>query len=251
MSLTILALETSTSLLGVSIVTAGKVLYEVSLEKPRAHSSMLLPMCIDAMDAAGVSSDDITCIAVSGGPGSFTGLRIGASTAQGLAYSWGVPVVMVPSFYVYLYQAKHLPNVVIASGKAKAQAVFGFYQKTTGENGDDFWGQCGFIQAIPAGAYDAAQFLSEVQGICEHPIVVTGDGAGALMEIAKSEQNGLKLFTRLTLLDDYRSRPKAGVLGLIGSNMYGRGVFVPAEKAIPDYVRKSQAEARKRTVETI
>ncbi len=251
MSSTVLALETSTSLLGVSIISRGKVLYEVSLEKPKAHSSMLLPTCMDAIDVTGIGPGDINCIAVSGGPGSFTGLRIGAATAQGLAYSWDIPVVMVPSFYVYLYQARHAANVVIASGKAKAQAVFGFYQNKPGAKNDDFWGYCGFTEAVPAGPYDAASFLGDLRGICKDPIFVTGDGAEALIKVAKSEQSLDDLSARLALLDYYWIHPKAGVLGLIGDHMYQRGFFASAQEAIPDYVRKSQAEARKRMGETI
>ncbi len=235
----ILAIETSTALLGVAVVSQERVLCEFSLEKPRAHSSYLLPISLDVMGKAGVTPDDISCIATSGGPGSFTGLRIGAATAQGLAYSWDKPVVMVPAFHVYLYQAHLSPNVAVASGKAKAQAVSGFYVKASASSPEDSWPMWGFREAVPAGPRDVHRFLELVKETGEDPVYVTGDGWSTLME------SPLRGDLRLLPLDRYWRLPRPGVLGLIGARMFAEGLSVAPQRALPEYVRKSQAEARR------
>ena len=73
----LLAVETSTDLLGVSVVNSKGVLSEVTTSRPRVHSAMLLPLSVEALKMADLSIEDIDCFAVSHGPGSFTGLRIG------------------------------------------------------------------------------------------------------------------------------------------------------------------------------
>ncbi|MGI6643968.1 MAG: tRNA (adenosine(37)-N6)-threonylcarbamoyltransferase complex dimerization subunit type 1 TsaB [Bacillota bacterium] len=235
----VLAIEASTALLGVALVSRERVLCEVSLEKPRAHSSYLLPICMDVMDKVGVTKDDISCIATSGGPGSFTGLRIGAATAQGLGYSWDKPVVMVPAFQVYLYGAHLLPNVAVASGKASAQAVSGFYVRASEGPLEDQWPTWGFREAVPVRPRDVRQFLELLKETGENPVYVTGDGSSTLMQCP--EREGLTL----RLLDPYWGLPRPGVLGLIGARMFEAGLSVTPQRALPDYMRLSQAEVRR------
>ena len=130
----ILAIETSTSVVGVAVARGSRILFDNWLIEPMGHSSLLLPMCSEALDKAEMSPDDLDAIAVSVGPGSFTGLRIGCATAQGLAHSWRLPVIPVPTFDVLLDQVSRihndgspLPPVAIVQGKARAQTVTALY----------------------------------------------------------------------------------------------------------------------------
>ncbi len=245
MSSRILSIETSTTLLGVAVICDERIVFETSFLRPRIHSAMLLPFCLDALDKSGIAGQDISCIAVSLGPGSFTGLRIGAATAQGLAYSWDKPVVMVPSFSVYLYQAKNVPHVAIASGTAKAQAVSAFFEKREvcqkssgvprGVHGD-FWERYGFRELIPMGPRDPASFRDDLLKSRIEPIYVTGDGAPQLV----GNEGG-----PFVLMDLFWRLPRPGVLGIIGAEMFRGGLAVEPERALPEYVRESQAEVKR------
>ena len=66
----ILAIETSTELLGVSVADDTGILSELTVVQARIHSEMLLPLCIQALEAAGLTPESVGCFAVSSGPGS-------------------------------------------------------------------------------------------------------------------------------------------------------------------------------------
>ena len=91
----VLGIETSTTQGGVAIIDADRVLCESVLNVEVTHSERLLPAIDRALGEARVSLEALGGIAVSIGPGSFTGLRIGLSTAKGLAYATGLSLVGV------------------------------------------------------------------------------------------------------------------------------------------------------------
>ena len=93
----VLGIESSTTQGGVAIVGEDRVLCETILNVEVTHSERLLPAVDRALGEARISLEALGGIAVSIGPGSFTGLRIGLSTAKGLAYATGLPLVGVPT----------------------------------------------------------------------------------------------------------------------------------------------------------
>jgi tRNA threonylcarbamoyladenosine biosynthesis protein TsaB len=96
--MTILGLETSTAVCSVGLFRDGENNVERSLRESHIHSEKLLTLVQDVMAAAGISLKHLDAIAVSIGPGSFTGLRIGLSTAKGLSYALDKPIIAVPTF---------------------------------------------------------------------------------------------------------------------------------------------------------
>ena len=93
----VLGIETSSRHGGVAIIGEDRVLCEAVLSVEVTHSERLLPAVDRALDEARITLEGLGGIAVSIGPGSFTGLRIGLSTAKGLAYATGLPLVGVPT----------------------------------------------------------------------------------------------------------------------------------------------------------
>ncbi|OZG70605.1 tRNA (adenosine(37)-N6)-threonylcarbamoyltransferase complex dimerization subunit type 1 TsaB [Hahella sp. CCB-MM4] len=90
----ILALDTSTDACSVAVVTESRTVERYTLE-PRSHARLGLPMVDEVLTEAGITLSDVDAIAFGRGPGSFTGLRIAAGLAQGLAFSRQLPVVPV------------------------------------------------------------------------------------------------------------------------------------------------------------
>ena len=93
----LLALETSTETCSVALLRDESVVSEMSLNRDRAHAESLVPMIEDVLRFGGLAPADLDAVAVSSGPGSYTGLRIGASTAKGLASALDLTLVAVPS----------------------------------------------------------------------------------------------------------------------------------------------------------
>jgi tRNA threonylcarbamoyladenosine biosynthesis protein TsaB len=103
--MTVLGIETSTIVCAVAVVNEDTVLGEASRVQRNAHAESLIDLLDEALRHAGVSADDLDGIAVSIGPGSFTGLRIGLSVGKGLAYALGKPLVAVPTLHALAEKA--------------------------------------------------------------------------------------------------------------------------------------------------
>ncbi len=95
----ILNLETSTSVCSVSVAGDGKTVSLREQTDAKSHASQLVPFITETLEESGITTKDLSAIAVSKGPGSYTGLRIGVSTAKGLAYALKVPLIAVDTLY--------------------------------------------------------------------------------------------------------------------------------------------------------
>jgi len=95
----ILSLETSTKTCSVALHQEGKLISEQNLHLENSHSSVISPMIQQTLENVGIAMSHVDAIAVSQGPGSYTGLRIGVSTAKGIAYALGIPLIGVSSLH--------------------------------------------------------------------------------------------------------------------------------------------------------
>lgn len=103
----ILSLETSTSSCSTALHIDGRLLAERELVKPYSAGSRLSVMMQEVMATSGVEASDIEAVAVSSGPGSYTGLRIGVATAKGFCFSWNIPLIGINSLLLLAAQACH------------------------------------------------------------------------------------------------------------------------------------------------
>lgn len=247
----VLAIETSTNLLGVAVAAQDKVVYEVSLNRPRVHSEALLPLCLEALDRAKMAPEDLLCIAVTVGPGSFTGLRIGCATAQGLAVAWKKKVALVNTFHVLMDQCRFFPSLAVIMGKAKSQTVAGFYTRDTdlpddhddgdlagGRASNEFWRIYGFRQVIPMGRGSSGEFAMRLEGAGGNRIFATGDGADILVD--ETKERNLSLHS----VGLYRTLPRPGTVAVLGHALARAGLTVEPEMVVPAYYRRSQAEEK-------
>ncbi len=130
----LLAIDTSTENCSVALVHDGKLTTR-DIESPREHSQKLLPFVEEVLDRAGVSLAELDGLVVGAGPGSFTGVRIGVSMAQGLAFSADLPVYPVCSLQALAQQAIRKNDVagVVACIDARMGEVY--YALYANENG--------------------------------------------------------------------------------------------------------------------
>lgn len=101
----ILSIETSTDVCGAALLQDGRLLAETMINRPRVHAERLTSALANVLDDGAVDLPSIDALAVSSGPGSYTGLRIGVSVVKGLAYAHDLPIIGVPSLEVVAAEA--------------------------------------------------------------------------------------------------------------------------------------------------
>ena len=124
----ILAIETSTRAASVAVIFDGKILAESLRESPQSFSETLMPQVEEVIKISG-AFENLDAVAVSIGPGSFTGLRIGLATAKALAYAWGIKIIGVPTLQALSYNfpnAKVLPLIDAQKNRAYCQLFENF-----------------------------------------------------------------------------------------------------------------------------
>ena len=120
----ILAIESSAITASVAIVDEENVIAEYTINHKKTHSQTLLPMIDEICAMTETEVDDIDAIAVSVGPGSFTGLRIGVATAKGIALSKDKPMIAVPTLEGLAYNLVGTSKVIVPIMDAKRKHVY-------------------------------------------------------------------------------------------------------------------------------
>lgn len=126
----VLGLETSTQVGTVAVLDQNQVRGEISFLSTTTHSERILQNIDQVLRGADLSPADLEGVAVGLGPGSFTGLRIGLSTAKGLAYALGIPVAGIPTLEALANNAPFWPELICAILDARRGFVYGGLFKT-------------------------------------------------------------------------------------------------------------------------
>ncbi|HOO01794.1 MAG TPA: tRNA (adenosine(37)-N6)-threonylcarbamoyltransferase complex dimerization subunit type 1 TsaB [Rectinema sp.] len=121
--MTVLSIDTSIPTLRVG-VSKEKTLAISALEPPVTHAEAILPAVEQVLQKAGITINNIELLAIAGGPGSFTGLRIGIATAKGLSLGLGIPMVLVPTLDIYGWAWRELEGIVVPVVDARKHRVY-------------------------------------------------------------------------------------------------------------------------------
>lgn len=210
----------------VALVGAGRCLAEYSLDVATTHSQRLLKQLERIREDAGVEWCDLGGLAVSLGPGSFTGLRIGLSVAKGLALAVGLPLLGVSSLDGLARQIVAGPGTrVCALLDARKQEVYATLYEC-GENGLP-------VRTGPDRVLPPTELAGELRG----PIILVGDGAVAYRETFREQLGAEAIFA-----PSASHFPRAATIGLIGTELLARGELLDPVSSVPIYVRASEAE---------
>ena len=163
----ILAIDSSATAASAALVEDGKVMGEFYINTRLTHSQTLMPMIDDVLKCTRTELSGVDLFAVSAGPGSFTGIRIGVASIKGLAMAQEKPCVGVSTLEAMAFNLEHLEGTVCAVMDARCQQVYNAI----------FSVQCGRLERITP---DRALSIEELAKECENytkPLFLVGDGA--------------------------------------------------------------------------
>ncbi len=131
----ILLIETSTSVLSVALAVDGTVACERVCEEPRKQASLTAPLVKEVLDEAGLSARELDAVCVSSGPGSYTGLRVGVSTAKGVAFGAGIPLLSVGTLDILVsgVSGEGAPQFIVPMIDARRMEVYTAVYSSEGE----------------------------------------------------------------------------------------------------------------------
>ncbi len=128
--MTILAIDTSTDYLSLAILKEGKIIARFHKKAKMRHSVLLVPMIDKLLKNARLKIKNIDCLAISIGPGSFTGLRIGLTVVKGLSYALKKPIVAVPTLDAIAMNAKKFTGIICPVLDARKNKVYACLYKS-------------------------------------------------------------------------------------------------------------------------
>ena len=223
----VLGVETSTMHGGVALVGAEGLISEHTLNVRATHTERLLPAIDRMLHDAGLGLNALSGLAVSTGPGSFTGLRIGLSTVKGLAYATDLPVVGVPSLEALAWTLPYTAWQVCPVLDARKGEVYLSLYRWKGGRMERQWD---YAALSPRSAGERL----------EPPVIMLGDGVSACLPFLSHLGSGLRV------APPSHAAPSAAVVGLLGHAMLASGDTVAAESVEPLYLRPSEAELKAR-----
>lgn len=219
-----LGLETATWTASVGVIDSRRVLAERSVRVSDSHARVLLGLIDEVLGDAGLAITDFELLAVSIGPGSFTGLRIGLSVAKGIALAAGTAVIGVPTLEALARAAGPRPGVVCPVLDARRGEVYG---ATFG------WENDSLVGLTPPVVVSPRRFAQQVQPPC----LLLGDGVDVYRDVW-IERFGAA--AELATIDEIP--PRGAVVAGLGVERYLRNGPQSAADLEPTYVRRSEAE---------
>ena len=225
----ILAVETATPLGSVSLVDEEVVILERESGAATTHSTWLLPAIGELLREAGLSPGEVDGFAVSAGPGSFTGLRIGLSTVKGLSLATGKPVVAVPTLDAMAEPVPPCPHLICPLLDARKEEVYvALYRHIPGGS----LRRQGDCLVMPPRML--ARMISE-------NVFFLGNGVDHYRELL------VELFGEKAFFASSNLRyPKATTVGQLGLRLLAQGRTEDVDGLEPLYVRLSEAELKNR-----
>ena len=120
----ILLIETSTEACSVAISLGDKVISQEYIKEPKAHASMLAPLIETTLKRCNIEVKDLDAVAVSEGPGSYTGLRVGVSTAKGICFGKNILLIGISTLTTLAYQSEGQYDLIVPMIDARRMEVF-------------------------------------------------------------------------------------------------------------------------------
>ncbi|MCH5343966.1 MAG: tRNA (adenosine(37)-N6)-threonylcarbamoyltransferase complex dimerization subunit type 1 TsaB [Acetatifactor sp.] len=227
----IIALDSSGLVAGVAVWEDGILRAEYTTNYKKTHSQTLLPMLEELRDMLELDLDTVDAIAVASGPGSFTGLRIGAATAKGLGLALDKPLVEVPTLEGMAYNLWGTERLVCPMMDARRSQVYtGIYEFV--REGQEL--KLGVVRKQCAA--DINDILMEIN-VFGREVIFLGDGADAYRDVIRE-----KTKVPYSFAPAQSSHQRAASVAALGAVYFAQGKTVTAAEHRPEYLRQSQAQ---------
>lgn len=223
----ILGVDSSGMVASAAIVDEEIVVAEYSVNHKKTHSETLLPMIDEIIKMTDSNLEDFDAIAVAAGPGSFTGLRIGAATVKGLGYAIEKPIIPVPTCHGLAYNMWGTDAIVCPIMDARRNQVYtGIYEFVDDE-----------LVVLEEQDAVAIEALVEKLNSYGRRVVFLGDGVPVYRDIIRE-----KMTCQYSFAPAHMNRQQASSVASLGLVYYKKGIYETADDHKPIYLRKSQAE---------
>jgi len=222
----ILAVDTSTSAATAAIMEDGRLISEYILNISRAHSQRIMGIIDDLFRNSAIKPSEIDLYACSAGPGSFTGLRIGAAIIKGMAQTFGKPVAAVPTLDALAYNLYNCTGLICPMLDAQRGMVYSNLYS---------WDK-GRLTKLTDLRVILIEDLIKIVKDKKEPTTFLGDGALLFGENLRNGLGGYNITSSGSLL------PRASSCGALAMEMYDKGIFDTYNSLKLTYIRKSQAE---------
>ena len=228
----ILALDTATRVGGVALMKDENLLAEYRMEMTMAHSERLMVLVDRVLKESGLSFGELDAVALSIGPGSFTGLRVGVSTVKGLVAETAIRVVPVPTLEAIAWNLPAARTVICPMMDAKKQEVYTalFSSEVDGMLKREMEDQVAAPRMMAEHVFERVR-----EG--DTRVIFLGDGALQYRGEIEAVMGGQAIVAPAPLSD-----PRPAVVGWLGLQRLNRGESVDPATLVPAYVRRSDAE---------
>ena len=221
----ILAIDASGLSGSVAYISDYKLVGEYYICHKLTHSQTIMPMLEHLKNMIGLELDKIDAIAVTSGPGSFTGIRIGVATAKAMALAIGVPIIGIPTLDVMANNITFADKLICPIMDARRNQVYTSLYK---------WEES-TLQRVEE--YLAVPIDELLEKIADQEVIFLGDGVDVLRS-----QIVNKMGDKAHFAPSFLHMQRASVLAHLACEAYERGETEDADEFVPMYLRKSQAE---------
>lgn len=222
----ILSIDTSTSVCSVALTQDGKQMDHIKVEEERSHANLLTATIKELLDRNQIGFNHISAIAVSEGPGSYTGLRIGVSTAKALCYTLSVPLISISTLKAMaleLYEANPTADHLAPMIDARRMEVYtALYDTKLNE-----------LSPVQAKVLDKDSFG---ETLLSKRVLFGGDGSGKFEPLLENNPNGL-FMNELS--------PSAWAVGLLAYEKFIKEEFEDVAYFEPFYLKEYRATKSK------
>ena len=223
----ILGIDTSTKFCNLGLIEDEDILIEYTINGlKKKHSSILVPAIKDLLKTIDLKMEEINGIAVSIGPGSFTGLRIGLGVAKGLSYTCSLPLLGIPTLDAMAFPLKEIPYLICPVLESKKDEIYDVV----------FRGGDSLYRVMDYKCEDIQSLLARLSLLKER-IIFLGDGIKKYRDIIKEKLGKDALF-----IDSQINLAMATSVAFLGLNKLKKGEEDVIFTITPFYLRKSEAE---------
>lgn len=219
----ILAIDSTAIVASVALCDDEKLIALYTVNNGNTHSETLLPMVESILKEAKLTPADIELFAVSNGPGSFTGVRIGCATIKGLAFGRNVPCIGVSTLEALAYNLKGSDGIICPVMNARRNQVYNALFRFEGDK---------LIRLCDDRAIAVSELAEELKK--EEKIYLSGDGVSITAPLIPHEKLG---FTHPVM-----EHQNAYSIAMCALDAYKNGNYVTDTDLAPTYLRPSQAE---------